>query len=362
MNCSFQRTTGITLGLLLLGGALASAHVVEQIYADWRELGESWQLVVQYDAGYAIPETRDVPDLSPPTRDWLLQQDGQEWAALRVESARYLKEMLTVRIDGRAVAYGVSYPDWETSPPDFPLLLNEVAYFRAVVTHGEPGQVELAIAEGDYPKLAIGRGDDLLLLAPGEQLLMREGKVMDRFPQVGLRSYLLAGAWIILFAAVLGSYRQSRLQLFRRVGIFLAAQFFADASRGLGLIMESTLERCLLATALAIAVSGLAWGARRGEGPRPLRLSLIAVSGLLVGILLTTEVYPADRIVPSDLRAGLFLVLSLAQIAIVVGVQAVARRCCRNLPFDRLRANSSLWFALVTCLLWVGCVISAFKL
>lgn len=161
--------------VLLLGCASTTAHIVEQIYADWREDGDGWDLEVQFDAGYAMPETRDDPALPPPSRDWLLERTETEWAVLRQEAERYLRDMLTVESGGLPVSPVVSFPDWTTVPPAFPRLLNEVAYFRVVFSGRGEGSVEVAIPDGPFPKLAIGcDGDRLLLLVPGSSLVMRE--------------------------------------------------------------------------------------------------------------------------------------------------------------------------------------------
>lgn len=191
----------IIWGCLLAGLMSAAGHVVEQLYADWREAGESWQLEVQFDAGYAMPATRDNPEIPPPSRDWLLGLTSEQWSQLRLEAERYLRSLLLVRVGGQAVDYAVTFPDWEVSPPNFPALLNDVAYFRVVVTGPTEGAVELAIVDGTFPKLAINRSDDLLLLVPGESLTAREGKMRTAAVREGVEISFPLG-WAALLPVI----------------------------------------------------------------------------------------------------------------------------------------------------------------
>ena len=122
---------------------MASAHVVSQLYSEWETTDGGWELDIQFDAGYAEPETRDDPYEPPLMRAWLVEQPEAVWAELRKEAEIYLKEMLVLEANGRELDWEVSFPDWEASPPDFPELINEVAYFRAVVAGTEPGRIEV---------------------------------------------------------------------------------------------------------------------------------------------------------------------------------------------------------------------------
>ncbi|WP_200392095.1 hypothetical protein [Roseibacillus ishigakijimensis] len=164
------------LSVLALSGGLllpATGHVVEQLYAEWRAEGEEWQLEIQFDAGYADPETRNEPFAPAPLRRWLLAQSEETWARQREEAARYLAEMLIVRCDERELSPQLSFPDWETRPPDFPQLINGAAYFRVLWQSREPGRLEVGVREGDFPKLIVERGSEFLLLAPGESTVLR---------------------------------------------------------------------------------------------------------------------------------------------------------------------------------------------
>ena len=73
---------------------------MEQIYSEWREVGEGWELEVQFDAGYADALTRDDPTAPAPTRDWLLERTEPEWEEMRRETERYFRAYFLVTNNG----------------------------------------------------------------------------------------------------------------------------------------------------------------------------------------------------------------------------------------------------------------------
>jgi len=211
----------VQLVLLIWATLPLQAHVAPQFYAEWEESGDSWQLVVQFDAGYADPATRDDLEEPPPTRDWLLAQSPVQWEQLRQEAKRYLHEMLQVRIAGERVGSTLAFPDWEQSPPDFPSLLNGIAYFRIRISGRGAEEVAVGLAEGDFPKLVVAKGEEeLLLLAPGEFEVLRAGRTgnpggspqpLDRFPyKWWLLGLALLVVIIFLVKGVMPFLRQSR--------------------------------------------------------------------------------------------------------------------------------------------------------
>jgi hypothetical protein len=154
----------------------AMGHVVTQVSADWKG-GERWKLEVLFDAGYAVPEWRDDAAAAAPTRDWLAALGEPGWGNLRREAERYLRECLVIRLAGRNVDWRIDFPDFDSSPPDFPVLLNDGAYFRMVIS-GEAARddsVEIAWQPGSRPSLVIrlpGEDGRYLTLAAGESAVL----------------------------------------------------------------------------------------------------------------------------------------------------------------------------------------------
>ena len=75
----------------------AGAHVVQQLYLEKVDSGDGWALQSFFDAGYAIPETRNDPNIPQPSRDWLVGLSPGEHEELKTEAKRYLAELLTDR-------------------------------------------------------------------------------------------------------------------------------------------------------------------------------------------------------------------------------------------------------------------------
>ncbi len=117
----------ITACYLTLVG-FVKAHTVEQFYASY-ERG-SGVVVVNFDIAYAMPEVRDVEDAPQPVRDWLVTQTAEQHKALRVEAERYLRSYIQFESSGEELDFGVKFPDFKTTPYDFPKLLNAGAYYN----------------------------------------------------------------------------------------------------------------------------------------------------------------------------------------------------------------------------------------
>lgn len=156
------REFAIALCLWLMLPSVAGAHVVTQISAEWKG-SEPWELEVLFDAGYAVPELRNDSQAAAPTREWLVAMGEPGWGRLRQEAERYLRECLEIRAGGRAVDWQVGFVDFEKSPPDFPELLNDGAYFRMKVTGTPRGLADPADIVWKQ-----GRRPSFVLKLPGE--------------------------------------------------------------------------------------------------------------------------------------------------------------------------------------------------
>ncbi|QQL45431.1 HupE/UreJ family protein [Sulfuriroseicoccus oceanibius] len=136
----------------------SSAHVVQQLYVEKVETDKGWALQSFFDAGYAIPETRNDPDIPQPTRDWLVALSPDEHASLKAEAKRYLTELLTLEAGGKLIPVEVSFPDFDHDPPAFPVHLNDGAYFHVLLTPQLKGireEVTIHCQAGPHPDFVI---------------------------------------------------------------------------------------------------------------------------------------------------------------------------------------------------------------
>lgn len=164
---------GFLLGMFCLAN-VARAHVVSQIFGEWK-VAPTWEIEVLFDAGYAVPEWRADAQVGAPTREWLVALGKDGWEPLRREAERYLRESLQLSSGGQISEWTVAFPDFTKSPPDFPELLNEGAYFRMriVGTHSFKKDVAISWAGGKRPSLILqmpGKNAGFLTIKPGQEL------------------------------------------------------------------------------------------------------------------------------------------------------------------------------------------------
>lgn len=162
---------GLLLGFVLAGGA--AAHVVDQLYVEFDRGGEHWQVVLYFDAGFALPEMRNDPQAPAPPRAWLVELEDDAHARLRREAESYLRDWLVLRLGGNTIEWTARYPDWERSPPDFPEFRNGGAYFRIAVTGpwaAEGGTLTCASRHGAYPNLVVQVAENrFVTISPGQE-------------------------------------------------------------------------------------------------------------------------------------------------------------------------------------------------
>lgn len=159
--------------ICLLLASSANAHVVTQIFGEWKK-NSPWEIEVLFDAGYAVPEWRGDGSTAAPTREWLLEQGEAGWTQLRLEAERYLRECLVLTSHGTETKWRIEFTDFTKSPPDFPELLNDGAYFRMRIT-SESQKIpdNMSWSDGKRPSFVLklpGEEASYLTLAPGQKL------------------------------------------------------------------------------------------------------------------------------------------------------------------------------------------------
>jgi len=160
------RPPSLRLALLLLfaaGVKPATAHVVEQLFGEFRVDAAGWQLELWFDAGYADPAARADAARPQPTRDWLVGLAAADQRQLVRQAEDYLREIVRLQSGrGEPLAWQLSCPDLSTEPPDFPSLLNDGAYFRLriePVAAGADDGLVVGLADGPHPDLVLKTGE-----------------------------------------------------------------------------------------------------------------------------------------------------------------------------------------------------------
>lgn len=206
---------GLMAALLSVG--ISTAHVVDQLFAELESDEAGWRLEILFDAGISLPEMRNDPFSPAPLRDWLAELDEAAHGRLRTEAERYVQEWVILLVNGEAIEWKARFPDWETTPPDFPKLLNGGAYFRLVIAQPWPeggGTLACTPAEGDHPSLAIQVTEtSFLMVRPGKEVVLaeRQGSAKeDSGAPPGKRSnqqWFVAGAILLVITGALMAWR-----------------------------------------------------------------------------------------------------------------------------------------------------------
>lgn len=308
----------------------ASAHVVTQIFGEWKS-SSPWEIEVLFDAGYAVPELRDDANSPAPSREWLVGLGESGWAPLRTEAERYLRECLTLKSDGAAVAWRVEFIDFAKSPPDFPELLNDGAYFRMrILTESPASPSKMTWGAGTRPSFVLklpGKDSQYLTLAPGMSAPLPVAKVekvpVGRAPWVeafrqGFLHVLPKGIDHLLFVMGLFFYRRAWRPLLSQSLAFTAAHTvtLGLAAAGMVKVSGAWVEPVVALSLVVVALENL----RPGEKKQTLlRHAIVFGFGLVHGLgfagALSVWLKPGDGFLPGLLSANLGV--EAAQVAIM---------------------------------------------
>ena len=327
----------LALVLSLLGFWLGStdalrAHVVQQLYADFIQTGDSWEFEVLFDAGYADPEMRANPESPQPLRTWLIGLDDADQSHLCKQAETYLRELLVFRSDGSPIKWQATFPDFLTDPPDYPRLLNEGAYVRISITprNSDPADgLSVSLAEGMHPDFVVGvaGGDDetFLSLTPGDtQRLLDPGEKIGEpawsisFIQ-GFLHVVPKGLDHILFVLGIFLLKREWRTLLSQSLAFTAAH---TITLGLAAAGKLSVPESIVEPLIALSISALAVENLLVSEARPWRLGLVFLFGLIHGLgfagVLSAWIQPGAGFLPTLLCAnfgvevGQVLVLLLA--------------------------------------------------
>lgn len=302
------------------------AHVVKQLYGEFRTDAQSWKLEILFDAGYADPATRNDAAAPQPTRDWLVGLPAAGQQRLCTEAEKYLRQSLTFRSSGGPLEWKISFPDFKANPPAFPSLLNDGAYFHALI---EPaalsGSVSVSMAGGDHPDLVVkmpsvsGGESTYLTVPPGGEVVLFTKEAETSAPaiagqgqnsvavafHVGVK-HVLGGLDHLLF--VLGIFLlQRRWQaLLKQSLAFTAAHTITLGLASLGWV---NVPRWIVEPMIALSITALAVENLFVKEARPWRLWLVFGFGLVHGLgfagALSTWIHPGEGFLPTLISANL---------------------------------------------------------
>ena len=363
---AFSWVVLIWIGLLVP----SSAHVVQQLFAEVIRGGPDWQVEVLFDAGYADPESRGDPDTPQPTRDWLAGLPLAEQRAICEQGAAYLGECLEFTDSSGVVETRVHFVDFDKSPPDFPKLLTNGAYFRVLIS---PARAERTAAV--HCKLRPGRHPDFVFKMPSEEdgdsgyLTLRpdesfvlwqggdshESRVAARAPlehalREGFLHVLPYGLDHVLF--VLGLFLLSRKWkplLWQSLG-FTCAHTLTLGLAAAGIIAPRS---SWIEPLIALSIAFLAIENLFSSKLSPWRLPLVFAFGLVHGMgfatALSTLLTPGEGFLPRLIAANLGV--EIAQVTILAAAWLLTTGWCDGPGYQRFRKWANLSLA-VTALWW----------
>jgi hypothetical protein len=282
------------------------------------------------------------------------------WKQLRTEAERYLRESLVFSSKGKVVQWDVSFPDFDTNPPDFPVRMNEGAYFRMRLSAADAAQraLDLKWTEGDRPTLVLRLpGDEATYLSftPGEaKELEKAGRVpwLETFRQ-GFLHVLPAGLDHVLFVIGLFFYRRAWRPLVAQSLAFTAAHTvtLGLAAAGLIRVSGSWVEPVIALSLVAVALENLRQ--RKEKSPWP-RLAIVFGFGLIHGLgfagALSTWLQPGEGFLTALISANIGV--EAAQVVLLAVAWLLTMRWHHTVAFERVRLAGCLVIAAIGCF-WV---------
>jgi hydrogenase/urease accessory protein HupE len=230
--------------------------------------------------------------------------------------------LLGFRSAGEQLEWKVSFPDFGVSPPDFPSLLNDGAYFRVLIEPVAPaaGEVTVAMASGEHPDLVVKLpggvdGGSYLTVTPGVEARLVTGSASEpvessnsvrvAFTQ-GVLHVVPGGLDHILF--VLGIFLLQRRwkPLLQQSLAFTAAHTITLGLAAAGFVK---VPGTIVEPIIALSITALAVENLFVTEAKPWRLVLVFAFGLVHGLgfagVLSTWIRPGDGFLPTLISANL---------------------------------------------------------
>lgn len=322
MWCRFLR---VVIASFVCSQPLA-AHVVKQLYGELQADAQGWKVEILFDAGYADPATRNDAAAPQPTRDWLVNLSPAEQQRLCQEAEKYLRESLDFRSSAGPLEWKISFPDFNAAPPDFPSLLNDGAYFHALIEPSGPtGTVSVSMAGGDHPDLVVkmpspeGGETSYLTVPPGGEVVLFTKEAEPSAPvvmekgrnpvavafHVGVK-HVLGGLDHLLFVFGIFLLQRRWQALLKQSLAFTAAHTITLGLASLGWV---SVPNWIVEPMIALSITGLAVENLFVKEARSWRLWLVFGFGLIHGLgfagALSAWIRPGEGFLPTLISANL---------------------------------------------------------
>ncbi len=174
-----------SIAIAAMGGAgmfsCLCAHQVNTVEFEFQDLGSQWELRGEMDVAYMRPETRNVIQAGPFSREELMKSTPAEWERIRRETAHTLHQLLHLTFAGEEVPWDIEFPDFDKAPLELPVMYGDWALLTVrLVADARPGPGELRIhwTTDDQAQLVIvslvGGKRQIFCVSPGdEQVLLK---------------------------------------------------------------------------------------------------------------------------------------------------------------------------------------------
>lgn len=371
----------IILVHLLLANA-ADAHIVKQLFFSLEKPGKNWEIKATFDAGYALPEFRDDANAPQPERQWLLSLTEKEQLRLRNETAAYLKDSLRFTFGNgdkekapkdQDLDYQISFPDYQSTPPDFPSMLNGGAYITVLIKGTIPSNsandFSIHIRSGSLPDFVIASGPSdqrsYHVVTPGNSavLFKTTGSAnevivpktsMFGILKMGYRHVIPDGLDHLLFILALFLMARRWKPLVTQSLVFTVAHSITLGLAASGVIQLSRWSGSwLIEPMIALSIAAIAIENIFTSNNSRHRLALIFLFGLVHGLGFAGSLGTAlDQGSHTSLAALTALAIAnlgveLAQVTILTGAWIATIQWCHSPIYPKFRIAVSAAIALI---------------
>ncbi|MFT3991350.1 MAG: HupE/UreJ family protein [Luteolibacter sp.] len=161
--------------------ARSGAHEVSSVEFEFQGLPEQWRLIGQMDIAYMLPETRDLPGSLPLSRTAVMKEKPEVLGRMRTETEKRLRELLTLKFNGKTLPWKIEFPDFDKQPFELPEETGDWALLSTrifIEPQQGPGELRAYWDKSVQSELivTIEKGDDFQVLSArggSDMLLMK---------------------------------------------------------------------------------------------------------------------------------------------------------------------------------------------
>ncbi len=337
--------------------SMSRAHIVEQFYLSIEETGPEWRIDITFDASYAFEELRDDPYTPQPERSWLMEMNPRQHQKLRKGAEEYLREAISFQHNGAEHPFTLSFPNFESSPPEFPKLATGGAYLivrlEGTIPEWQGGELKLVVSPEVRPNfiLVSQAGDEAnfeIVFPGGSQSVFTLNRGKLGLLWLGFRHVIPDGPDHILF--ILALFLMARKW---RPLVAQSLSFTIGHSLSLGLAIwgvipiKSLPGAFLIEPLIALSIAALAIENIFRKELRTKRIFIVFLFGLIHGLGFAGSFAAVLQSTP-NLFSSLILAnigVELAQISVLAAAWLITIRLWRSEHYQKARLAASLVIA-----------------